>query len=76
MGTPAAEGSFDITVAAGNSNGTGVKKISLAVTDFGKWPYSMDFTSKSLELSLKILPYIEIDETSGSQQLIYLKRKP
>ena len=37
-GTPAAEGSFDITVAAGNANGTGVKKISLAVTDFGKWP--------------------------------------
>ena len=58
---------FDITIAAGNANGTGVKKISLAVTDFGKWPYSMDFTSKSLEPSSENLAiHWKLDETSGT----------
>ena len=66
-GTPDAEGVFDITIAAGNANGSGVKKVKLTVTDFNNWPYSMDFTSKSLEPSSdNLVVHWKLDDESGT----------
>ncbi|MBT4225773.1 MAG: DUF2341 domain-containing protein, partial [Opitutae bacterium] len=66
-GTPTADGVFDITIAAANDNGNGLKKIKLEVTDFAKWPYSMDFTTKSMSPSDETLSlHWNLDEGSGT----------
>ncbi|MDE0821818.1 MAG: DUF2341 domain-containing protein, partial [Opitutales bacterium] len=66
-GTPTTDGEMDITIAAANDNGNGLKQVKLVVTDYAKWPYSMDFTTKSLApASDSIVLHWNLDEESGT----------
>jgi hypothetical protein len=47
-GTPPADGDFEFSIAASNTEGSSIQKLTVRVTDYDKWPYSQDFTTKPL----------------------------